>query len=182
LYLLLEIAGSLVFVLSSGLAFHARYRNNYWALSAAVVLALVSSLLLFESLYNRFVGSTNQSHAKARPSIDAPLMWNAKGDDIFTKEVLYSIEQVAGANVCSIECKVGDFSLLRLPLNSPLGDTRAFLAQETNLNYCGSGGCYSSVLIFYNSKIYTIEAAAGPGISDRQAVLIAREALAHPPR
>jgi hypothetical protein len=67
-----------------------------------------------------------------------------------------------------------------LPVYAPGTDGAPYLITSTDLGFCGSGGCMSAVMILRNGKMYMI--TDGNGIMERQAMIIAREALENPPK
>lgn len=167
-----------MFTLSSGLMFNAKFRENYLAVGAASIIAFASSYFLFEALSKRFGQIPSSSTASTPP----PRAWNSEGDDIFTANDLAMLAGPAGAHVCEAGCYLPKYNLLRLPLRDVEGERRrAFLVTQTDTPSCaGSGGCMTAVMIWQEEKMYVIE--EGFGISDRQAMLIAREALTSRPK
>jgi hypothetical protein len=170
----LEIFCGAIFALSSGFLFE-KYRDNYWAVGGAATLALISSALLLGSVYSHIFGGPNATERQA----DEPgYVWTTKGDDMFPAAVLADLGLKARGNVCRMGCQIDKYDLVSLPLAGTDFDTRAYLVTFTDPGFCGSGGCSSAVMILRNGTMYMI--VSGLGISDRQAMIIAREALQHP--
>jgi hypothetical protein len=165
LFLYLEIFSFVLFVLSSGLAFNARYKDRPMFVAAAVIFALLSSYFVIEEASKR-VGHFFTKGSK-------PL---ARGGSIFTQQELEDLAAQAGAHVCFAGCTLAQHTLLRVPsLEDVEGDKRTFLITKNNAVSCrSSAGCPSAVVIWDDDKMYLVKEGF---ISDRQASLIARQAF-----
>ncbi len=67
-----EIIPALIFVLSSGLLFNKRFRENQVLVGVAGLIALVASYFLFEEVMNRVVKSHLEKQAEASKPAPAP--------------------------------------------------------------------------------------------------------------
>lgn len=164
LHLLFDLAAALLFIISSGLVFNEKFRQNYVAVGCAAIIATLSSYFVFEELKHRFSGPAVSSQTLVR--------WNAKGTDNFSAADLARLKSMMQANACRLGCTDDRFSLFRLPLES---ERPAYLVSITEPGWCGSGGCMGALMILVKDKLYVVKEDLG--LTDRQAMLIAREVV-----
>lgn len=68
-----EIIPALLFLLSSGLLFNERYRNNLLLVTLAGAIALISSYFLIEQITERIIANRLESSAaKSPPAVSIP--------------------------------------------------------------------------------------------------------------
>lgn len=99
-------------------------------------------------------------------------------DDVFNSVLLGDISSVVNTNACDTGCATDVYDLFHIPLANTLDGRRFYLVTMSDLDYCGSSGCASAIVFYEGGKLYYMH--AGQGISDREAVEIAREAALRP--
>lgn len=183
--LALKILMAIGFIFTSGLLFSPRFSRNYLVIFVAAVLAVLSTLFVFDDVA-KFLGFGQKIvaeqlqiyHGEARNPPFTPAELNNIVDRTFANVCRSS------CIICSIEgpdCDVTEerISMLRLPLlTSPL-DRRAYLVSFEYREYCGSAGCPGILLIISDDGTFAI-LHEDLGISDDTALLIAREAILRP--
>lgn len=176
MHLIVEFAAGIVFVLSAGLIFNGRFRESYLAVACAGVIALASSYFAFEEMIHRVVSSTMQN----APHSEQPVKWNSKGTDSFSSADLATLKLMMDTNACRMGCANDTFDLLRIPIENAADGRRIYRVSYIKDGFCGSGGCMTAVMILDEGHLYIVREDLG--LSDRQAMLIAREASSQKPK
>jgi hypothetical protein len=159
----------LLFVISSGLFFSERFRGNIAAVVLAGTIAVISTVFLFQDLSGRLgLRQTGSREATLEKRVGDP-------QGLFTADAMARLDRAANANACAKGCQLTNFEMMRLPLDSNVG-RRAYLVTTLDQGWCGSAGCASAVIVFQeNGQPFILR--EDHGITDRQAMLIAREAM-----
>jgi hypothetical protein len=170
LHLLFELIAGTIFALSSGLLFNERFRRSYVAIAVASAIATTSSVFLLRDVFHQLTGMEKSA---ATPVTTAS--WNSKGSDSFSAADLKELASSMQVNACRVGCTGEKFELMRLPLGGVEGDRPIYKVTHIEDGFCGSGGCMTAVMVLDKGRLYIVREDRGMG--DRQAMLIAREAV-----
>ena len=169
MHLLLELIAGTIFALSSGLLFNERFRRSYVAIAVASAIAMTSSVFLLRDVFHQLPGT------EKGPTTPVTATWNSRGSDTFSAADLKELASAMQVNACRVGCTDKKFDLMRLPLGGLEGDRAVYKVTHVEDGFCGSGGCVTAVMVLDKGSLYIV--AEDRGMDDRQAMLIAREAV-----
>jgi hypothetical protein len=160
----IEAVTGLIFILSSGLLFSAKYRQNWFVVLCAGLFATISSYFVLEEVVKRIIEKQNESETISTPA-----------DRFFTDADLLEIAKLVDNKRCWEECTESKYFIIHLPIDNGRDGSKPYLVQTTDLGFCGSGGCNNAVMLFYKNRMIVVR--EGFGITEDQAMIIARDAL-----
>ena len=98
---LFELVALLLFILSSGLFFNKRFRENYVAIGLAGIIALISSYFLFEEIATRVVNRHLEKHTSNVPNEPIrPSMLTAKPLSLVEEQALKIKDTFKECGIC----------------------------------------------------------------------------------